>query len=160
VQLLWWIASRILPFDSRDNEIFGILVQCLSVGLAALWLLGHVLARGAWRTTFLGALGVAAGVILIAAISFNLGSSDVTLMFLFLLVILMLAVVLGFALAGRQCRHRCGPVWFGFWLAVWEVSCSLVGMVLLFVGYCLVTWDWPGYIPLVLASVAVGGRQD
>jgi hypothetical protein len=157
VQLLWWGVSNVLPFDSNSNELFGMLVHCLSVELAMLGLLGHLLARNSWLRTFLAALAVAVGVALAAACSFSLSLSDVMLQFLLVLLILTLATIVGLGLAALKCRRRYSGPRFGLHLALWMVLSSTVGMYLLFVVWCLTSGIVPGQIWPMVASVTMAG---
>lgn len=158
VSLLWRAVTRVLPaFSTSDNEMFRALVQCLVVELAALWLLGHALARGGRLKTFLGALVIEAGIAFVAVLSFSLGSLGAASQLPFILGMLTLAIVLGFALAGLMCRKRYIPVRFGLFLALWTVACSTASMFLLFVGWCVATSFWPGHTGQVAVSVTLAG---
>lgn len=157
VSLLWRAVTRVLPtFSTSDNETFRAAVQCLVVELAALWLLGHVLAHDGRLKTFLGALAIEAGIAFVAVLSFSLGSLDAALELVGLSV-LTLVIVPGFALAGLMCRKRYTSVRFGLFLALWTVAISTAGMFLFFVGFCVTTGFWPGQMGQVIASVALAG---
>jgi len=157
VSLLWRALTRILPaFSTSDNETFRAAVQCLVVELAALWLLGYVLARGGRLKTFLGALAIEAGIAFVAVLCFSLGSLDAALE-LVVLAVLTLVIVPGFALAGLMCRKRYTPVRFGLFQALWTVAISTAGMFVFFVGFCVATGFWPEQMGQVVASVALAG---
>ena len=113
--------------------------------------------RGGRLKTFLGVLVIEVGIAFVAVLSFSLGSLDAALQLSFVPCMLMLAIVLGFALAGLMCRKRYIPVRFALFLALWTVALSTAGMLLLFVGWCVATGFWPGHTGQVVASVALAG---
>jgi hypothetical protein len=133
VNWLWLILKKMLGFRSADAEMFNMLFYSLTVGIAILWLLAHKLGNRSRFVTFLLAFTIMAVVGLAGAISYGgLEFSQRTVSALILLAILVFAMLLGFVLAGWWCRKHYSGLRFMLYLALWTVSASLVGMLVIY----------------------------
>jgi hypothetical protein len=130
-----WLAflKWVLPSSVPPDESFNIFILALVIGSALLWLVGHLLAAGTWRRTLLGALAIMAGIAILTTLSFQFEISAYTLSMMGGLSVPLLAMIIGYALAGRLCQASYRPGKFGFWLAIGMVIPALAGTLVLMV---------------------------
>jgi len=147
----------VLPSSINPDESFNAFILSVAVGSALLWLVGHLLAGGTWRRTLLGALGIMVGVAILTALSFQFEISAYTLSVMGGLSIPMLAIVTGYALAGRRCRSSYRPGKFGFWLAIGMVLSAVAGGLVFIILQCTFMGAWPNSVVTLLGFAALGG---
>lgn len=154
-----WLAilNWVLPSDAAQDESIGAPMLSLAIGPALLWLLGHMLAGGTWRRTLLGALAVTTGVAILTTLSSRFEISAHTLSEMGGLSILMLALVGGYALAGRRCHGRYCRGRFVFWLAVWMVILAVSASLVFWIFQCTFMGLWSNPIIVLLGIAALAG---
>ncbi len=135
VNLLWSLFSKVLGVDSAGMVIFSVLFHSYTVGIAAVWLLGHKIANRRRFATFLLALAIMAVASLIGIVSYGMTDfSGEGLSILMCLGVLSLTMLLGFVLSGFMCRNRYSNLRFMLWLALWcEVACVASMLVFYFI---------------------------
>ena len=131
VNLLWLVFKKTLGFSSADAEMFGMVFNSLVVSITVLWLFAHKFGNRNRFVTFLLAFALMAVLILVGAISYyGLEFSQQAGGAVILLAILALAMLLGFVLAGWQCRNRYSGLRFVLYLAFWTVvTCLVIALV-------------------------------
>lgn len=154
-----WLAflKWVLPSSVPQDESFDTLILALAVGSALLWLVGHLLAAGTWRRTLLGALAVMAGIAILTTLSFRFEISAYTLSMMGGLSVPLLAMVIGYALAGRRCRTSYRPGKFGFWLATGMVIPAVAGGLAFMILQCAFMGILPANIDVTLVFGTLGG---
>ena len=146
----WWALAEVLPLDSLEHETSRIMILSLAVGLAMLWLIGRPLAGRTWTRSLLLAFAVAAGVVLLGAVSLGLTLSDRMIRFLSVAGVLMSAVAVGHVPACRGYRRH-GRAWrFGLSLGVWTIAASVVGMLVMMATWCTTCGGWLGDADYIL----------
>ena len=154
-----WLAllNGILPPAAAQDESISTFLLSLVIGSALLWLLGHHLAGGTWRRTLLAALSVTLGVAVLTALSFRFEISPYTVSLMGGLGIPMLAIVVGYATAGRRCHglHRRGR--FAFWLATGMAVPAVLASLVFIILQCTLMGTWPNDIVTLLGLAARAG---
>jgi MFS family permease len=140
--------------NQSDNIQFGIMIHTLAVGSAVLWLLAHRCAACGRRRILAAAMVVALAVGLVSGLSMGIGSGETLIATAFVAVI-MIATVLGYALAVRGYHAR--RAWrFLVWQAVGTVALSLTG-VLIVALISLLILGGAGSTGVFLVFVILGG---
>jgi hypothetical protein len=154
-----WLAilNGVLPPVASQDEFISAFILSLAIGSALLWLLGHRLAGGTWRRTLIGALSVTIGVGVLAALSFRFEISPYTVSVMGGLSIPMLAIVVGYAMAGRHCRKLYRRARFAFWLATWMVVPAVSASLVFIILQCTFMGTWPDSIVTLLGFAALAG---
>ncbi len=150
---LKWVLPASIPPDESVNSI----ILALAVGSALLWLIGHLLAGGTWRRTLLGALAIMAGIAILTTLSFQFEISAYTLSLMGGLSVPLLAMIIGYALAGRLCRASYRPGKFGFWLAIGMVIPAVAGALVFIVLQCAFMGILAANIGFTLVYGTLGG---
>lgn len=154
VSLGWFIFRSQMGGVSSDNIVFGVMVHALAVGSATLWLLAHRLAAGAWYRTLPAATAVTLGVALVGGLSSGIGSGEMIAALVFTCV-MMVATVLGYALAVRGYRTR--RAWrFLAWQAAGTIALCFAGVSIMALILLLILGG-PDNIGEVLAAVVPAG---
>jgi hypothetical protein len=160
VAYLGWLAFRAaMGGNEHDNILFGIMICTLAVGSAVLWLLAHRLAAGRWYKTLLAATGVVLGVALVGGLSLGV-ESDEMILAMVLIGMMLIATVLGYALAVWGYRTR--RAWrFLVFQAVGTIGASFVGALLMTLIVAFIIQDGPDNVAqflmgMVLAGLVVG----
>ena len=139
VNLLWLVFKKALGFSSADAEMFGMVFNSLVVSITVLWLFAHKLGNRNRFVTFLRALALMAVLGLVGAISYcGLTFSQQTEGALIILTMLALAMLLGFVMAGWQCRNRYSSLRFMLYLAFWTVAVCLASMLVVFLTVSII----------------------
>jgi hypothetical protein len=154
VNLVWSALVLISKPATSDQELLGAMALSLAVGSAVLWLLGHRLANCTRGKAMLVALGATVGVA-VAGIVPVLDSAAAIVTHTSLLGILMWAMVLGYALAGRMSRHTYHATRFILLLAAGTVVFSMLGILLWCLLGFVVTGDWPTNVFSALAEICL-----
>jgi len=158
VNLLWFGFVKLLRFPSSARVLYDPLFASYTVGITVLWLLAHKLGNRNRFVTFLLALIIMIVVGLVGLASYGTGVSfNETTLFLMFLVILALAVLIGFILAARLCQKRYGGLRFTLWLALWTVISSVVAMLTFMAIMLLVEGRLPSDLTSMLLQVLVVG---
>ena len=158
VNLLWFGFVKLLRFPSSARVLYDPLFVSYTVGVAILWLLAHKLGNRNRFVTFLLALIIMIVVGLVGLASYGTGVSfDETALFLMFLVILALAVLIGFVLAARLCQKHYGGLRFTLWLALWTVISSVSAMLTFMVIMLLVGGRLPNDLTSILLQVLIVG---
>lgn len=150
--LKWVLPSSMNPDDSFNTFIFS-----LAIGSALMWVVAHLLAGGTWRRTLFGALGMMAGVAILAALSSRFEISAYTLSLMGGLSIPLLATVAGYAMAGRKCRKSYRRAKFVLWLATWMMIPSAAGTLVFIILQSAFMGIWPNNLVKMLGFAALGG---
>jgi len=157
VNLLWLVFKKTLGFSSADAEMFGMVFNSLVVSITVLWLFAHKLGNRNRFLTFLWAFALMAVIGLVGAISYcGLTFSQQTEGALIILTMLALAMLLGFVLAGWQCRNRYSSLRFVLYLAFWTVTACIV-TALVISSTVFIIQQTPVSISAVLLMVPVVG---
>jgi hypothetical protein len=153
----WLILAAVALPTMPDVEMLRVMTLSLAVGAGVLWLTGNALASYGWFTKLILASGIAGGTALIGMLSFSRDPSTQPIQFALLLWVLMLAMVLGSALAGRMCRRHYSPARFILLLAVWTIAPATVGLLLLFtVSFVTASDGFYHVIRVLMETAAVG----
>jgi len=133
VNLLWTITSKLLPFGAADAEMINMLMDSLILGIAVVWLLADKLGNRNRFVTFLLALSVMlvfgfAGIISYSALEF----SQKTIGYAIIFIVIAIAMLVGFALAGRQCRKYYSGPRFALWLCVCNIAACMILLLVYF----------------------------
>ncbi len=143
---------------STDTEMFGMMFNSLVVGITILWLFAHKLGNRNRFVTFLLAFAVMAVLILVGAIFYyGLEFSQQTGMAVILLAMSALVMLLGFVLAGRQCRNRYSGLRFVLYLALWTVAACLASMLVFYLTVFIIIQQAPVPISTVLPMALIVG---
>jgi hypothetical protein len=146
-----------MGFRSADAEMFGMVFNSLVVSITVLWLFAHKLGNRNRFVTFLRALALMAVIGLVGAISFcGLTFSQQTGGAMIILAMLASAMLLGFVLAGWQCRNRYSGLRFVLYLAFWTVTACIV-TALVISSTVFIIQQTPVSISAVLLMVPVAG---
>jgi len=157
VNLLWLGFVKLLHFPSSAKAQFDPLFASYTVGISVLWLFAHKLGNRNRFVTFLRALALMTALGLIGAISYyGLNFSQQTVGTLILLVMSALVMLLGFVLAGWQCRNRYSSLRFVLYLAFWTVAACLVSTLVLY-SVTFIIQQAPVSISVVLLMISVVG---
>ena len=157
VNLLWLAFKKVMVFGSADIEMFGMVFNSLVVGITVLWLFAHKFGNRNRFVTFLLALALMAVLGLVGAISYcGLTFSQQTGGEVIILAMLPLAVLLGFVLAGWQCRNRYSGLRFVLYLALWTVAVCLAS-TLVFYPIVFIIQQVPVPISTVLLVALIAG---
>ena len=129
---MWLAFKKAMGFRSAEADLFGMVFNTLVVSITVLWLFAHKLSNRNRFLTFLRAFALMAVLGLLGAISFcGLTFSQQTVGAMIILAILALAMLLGFVLAGWQCRNRYSSLRFVLYLALWTVTgCLVIALVI------------------------------
>ncbi len=139
VNLLWLVFKKAMGFRSADAEMFGMVFNSLVVSITVLWLFAHKLGNRNRFLTFLWAFALMAVLGLVGAISFyGLTFSQQTVGALILLAMSALVILLGFVMAGWQCRNRYSSLRFMLYLAFWTVAVCLASMLVVFLTVSII----------------------
>ncbi len=132
VNLLWLVFKKAMGFRSTDAEMFGMVFNSLVVSITVLWLFAHKLGNRNRFVTFLLALALMAVLTLVGTVSYvGLEFSQQTVVAVILLAMSALVMLLGFVLAGWQCRNRYSSLRFVLYLALWTVvTCLVITLVI------------------------------
>ncbi|MHC4457110.1 MAG: hypothetical protein ACYS0I_08455 [Planctomycetota bacterium] len=159
VNLLWLVVKDTSDFRIADTEMFNITFQSLVIGITALWLLAHKLDNRNRFFTFLSALAVLAAIGLLGTISLS-GFSQKTIASITILAVLVLAMLLGFTLAGWLCRKHYSDLRFIALLAL----CNVIVCIMVMLAYAgvsiavtLIQGYMPGYSSLLLLQALSRG---
>lgn len=154
-----WLAilTWVLPPVAAQDESLSAFILALAIGSALLWLVGHVLAGGTWRRTLIGALSVTTGVAILTALSFRFEVSAYTISMMGGQSIPMLALVVGYAMAGRHCRGLHHGARFALWLATWMVVPAVAAFLVFTVLQSAFLGSWPTSIVTLLGFAALAG---
>lgn len=157
VNLLWLVFKKAMGFSSADAGMFGMVFNSLVVSITVLWLFAHKLGNRNRFLTFLWAFALMAVIGLVGAISFfGLIFSQQTFATLILLTMLASAMLLGFVLAGWQCRNRYSSLRFVLYLAFWTVTACIVTALVVYLTAFIIQ-QIPVSISKVLLMVSVVG---
>ena len=157
LNLLWLAFKKVMVFGSADIEMFGMLFNSLVVTITVLWLFAHKFGNRNRFLTFLRAFALMAVLGLVGAISYcGLTFSQQTGGAVIILAILALAMLLGFVLAGWQCRTRYSSLRFMLYLAFWTVTVCLASM-LVFYPIVFIIQQVPVPISTVLLVALIAG---
>ncbi|MHC4395688.1 MAG: hypothetical protein ACYS1A_08535 [Planctomycetota bacterium] len=152
LSLLWFGLKKMLPFDTSDEVMLDQVVYWLIAGVAMLFLLGHKVGNHNQVVTFLLALVVMSipcviGVVSYGGFEFSQEMAASVIMF----AVLTLTMLVGFILAGWQCRKCYSSSRFMLWLAVWIWVASVV-FVLSYIGFLLTAVS---YFALSLSKLVI-----
>ncbi len=157
LNLLWLAFKKVMVLGSADIEMFGMVFNSLVVSITVLWLFAHKLANRNRFVTFLLALALMAVLGLVGAISYcGLTFSQQTGGEVIILAMLALAMLLGFVLAGWQCRNRYSGLRFVLYLALWTVAACLAS-TLVFYPIVFIIQQVPVPISTVLLVALIVG---
>ena len=157
LNLLWLAFKKVMVFGSADIEMFGMVFNSLVVSITVLWLFAHKLGNRNRFVTFLLALALMAVLGLVGAISYcGLTFSQQTGGEVIMLAMLALAMLLGFVLAGWQCRNRYSGLRFVLYLALWTVTVCLAS-TLVFYPIVFIIQQVPVPISTVLLVALIAG---
>lgn len=157
LNLLWLAFKKVMVFGSADIEMFGMVFNSLVVGITVLWLFAHKLGNRNRFVTFLLALALMAVLSLVGAISYcGLTFSQQTGGEVIILAMLALAMLLGFVLAGWQCRNHYSGLRFVLYLALWTVAVCLAS-TLVFYPIVFIIQQVPVPISTVLLVALIAG---
>jgi len=137
--LLWlgFVFLLNIPFSAKAQ--FDPIIVSYSVGIAMLWLLVHKFGNRKRLVRFIFAFGVMAVIGIVGSISYaGLEFSQQNFALLMMLAILSFAMLLGFVMAGWQCRNRYGHVRFILWLAFWTIVSTLMCILVFYSIFFLV----------------------
>ncbi len=149
VLLAWFVLARAIGGNSSDRMAFGTMVQAFAVGCAALWLLAHCFAGGAWYGALLKAFGVGLSVALVGGASLGFGSEGTASTMV--LAVAMVSTVAAYALAVRGYRSR--RVWLFLTLqAVGTAVACLAGTILAMSVFLFIVDDQPFDMGRILAA--------
>ncbi|MEN6575477.1 MAG: hypothetical protein ABFD90_03975 [Phycisphaerales bacterium] len=151
----WFVFASMMGGTSSDRAMFDVMILTLAVGSATLWLLAHRLALGAWYKRLLAAMGIGLGVALVGGLWFGFGA-DETIDAMVLSGVMMIAMVLGYALAVRGYRSRLAWRFLLFQAAGNVVACLAGALVCVFVLMFIVA-NGVGSIHIFLMAAVVGG---
>lgn len=104
------------------------LFNSFTIGIALLWLLAHKLGNRNRFITFLFALIIMITISIVGQVSYG-EFSEQTIIFLFFIIFLSLAVLISFVLTGWRCRIKYTGLRFILWLALWSIISSLAAMM-------------------------------
>jgi hypothetical protein len=154
-----WLALLygVLPPEAAQDESISAFILSLVIASALLWLLGDRLARGTWRRTLLGALGMTIGVAVLTALSLRSEMSSYTASLMGGLSVPMLAIVAGYALAGRYCHRLYRRTTFAFWLAIGMAVAGPFGSLVFIILQCTLMRTWPNEAVTLLGLAAMAG---
>ena len=157
VNLLWLAFKKAMGFRSAEAEMFGMVFNSLVVSITVLWLFAHKLGNRNRFVTFLRAFALMAVLGLVGAISYcGLTFSQQTGGAMIILAMLASAMLLGFVLAGWQCRNRYSGLRFVLYLAFWTVTACIV-TALVISSTAFIIQQIPISISKVLPMVSVVG---
>lgn len=157
VNLLWLGFVKLLHFPSSARIQFDPLFASYTMGVTVLWLFAHKLGNRNRFLTFLWAFALMTVLGLVGAMSYcGLNFSQQIFGALMLLVMSALVILLGFVMAGRQCRNRYSSLRFMLYLAFWTVAACLVSMLVVFLTVSIIQ-QTPVSISVVLLMVPVVG---
>jgi hypothetical protein len=111
---------------------FDMLFNAFTIGIAMLWLLAHKLGNRNRFITFILALIVMIFISIVGQVTYG-EFSEQTIIFLFFIIFLSLALLISFVLAGWRCRDKYTGLRFILWLALWSVIASLITMMVFMV---------------------------
>ncbi|MCH7559047.1 MAG: hypothetical protein IIB56_16565 [Planctomycetes bacterium] len=155
LNLLWLAFKKVMVLGSADIEMFSMVFNSLVVSITVLWLFAHKLGNRNRFVTFLLALALMAVLGLIGAISYcGLTFSQQTVGALILLAMSALAMLLGFVLAGWQCRNRYSGLRFVLYLALWTiVTCLASTLVIYSTVFIIQQTPIPIFTVLLMVSI-------
>ena len=157
VWLLWVWARQAANLPSSVSGAFGTMVLSVTIGMALFWLMGHWLtARSGW-VVLLKAFLVGAAVALLGALSLGWGASDLVVQVVLVVYALVSVAIVSFAMAGRFCRVRYGPIRFTLSLAVFMLLGAVAVFVALFLAIALLMEGMPDDLGAVLLQVLLVG---
>jgi len=151
----WRFFAAIVGGSAGDRAVFDILIYSLAVGSAVLWLLAHRLARRTWRGTLLAAMAVAVLVAMIGGLSLGIESDEIAFVVV-LLVAMMVATVLGYALAIRGSGARHAGRFLAF-QAIGTLAAALAGVFLSLLIMTFILDTGPQSLSGFMEAVLVGG---
>lgn len=134
LSVLWFLITQMMNFSSSaDIVTFNMMFNSLAAGIALLWLFTPELGRlNPWFAFFLSMILIMM-FFLVGIVSYHgFGFSQDTIVVLTMLVVLALAMLFGFILAGWRCRKRYGPVRFMLWLAIWMVIICVISILVFY----------------------------
>lgn len=155
--VVWLAFKKISGMGSADAELFDMLFQSLTIGLAILWLLAHKLAAWSALLRFLLAAFVMIAIAVLGAVSFGLTLSDQGATALAFLIGIVFSVLVGLVLARWCCPKRLAAGRFMGWLALWTVIGSTATMYVAFLSWSAITSRWPSDIVDAVMQVAITG---
>jgi len=156
VNLIWFGFVKLLNFPSLTIMQFNLLFNSLTVGITLLWLLAHKLGNRNRFITFLLALIIMI-VISIIGQATNGKFSEQTIIFLSFIIVLSLAVLISFVLAGWRCRTNYNGLRFILWLALWSIIASLAAMMIFMVFAWIVQRPPINMLKSILLQVLIMG---
>ena len=130
INILWLGFSKVLNFPSSVKMQFDMLFNAFTIGIAMLWLLAHKLGNRNRFITFILALIVMIFISIVGQVTYG-EFSEQTIIFLFFIIFLSLALLISFVLAGWHCRDKYTGLRFILWLALWSIIASLTAMIIL-----------------------------
>jgi len=156
--LLWLGFVTLLNFPSIARVQYDPLVASYTAGISVLWLLAHKLGNRNRLVTLLLALliMIVVGFAGLASYNMNVFSDDIIMLFTFL-IILSLAVLVGFVLAALLCRKHYNSLRFILWLAFWTVINSVTAMLTFMVIMFIIRGRLPSNWTSMLLQVLIVG---
>jgi hypothetical protein len=132
--LAWFLLKAAVRIPSPQLYPFDMMVHCLVMGLAVLWLLASGLCWFRGGTRFLVSLGIVCVVTGLEVLSSASTSLPETMFLLTSPVILVALLLNALAATARQCREDHSPVRFMLRLGLW----TTIGGVIVAVGYFVI----------------------
>jgi hypothetical protein len=150
VYVAWPIGAFVLEVSASNREVFRMMALSLAVGSAALWLVGHVLARCTKWTALVLALGLGLSIALVGVLSvFDFSARTISLALM--LGFLVPAMILAYPLAGRKARNNYSPTRLILLLAGATAAVSAAGMPLWYLTGTAASGNWPRNFLAMLA---------
>ncbi len=123
VNILWIIFKKVMSMPLAESYLYYMVFNSFTVGIAVLWLLGHILGKLNGIVVFLTALAIMIVIGILCLISYGcVEFSNQTIGVIALQAILILSLLPGFALTRWRCRKRYGNIRFmlnlGFWIMI------------------------------------------
>jgi len=132
--LEWFLLKAILRIPSPQLYPFDMMVHCLVVGLAVLWLLAPTLGQFRGGVRFVVSLGLVCAVTSLEVLSSASTSSQETMILLTSPVLLAALLLTALTATARQCRQDHRLVRFMLRLGLW----TTIGGVIVAVGYFVI----------------------
>jgi hypothetical protein len=133
LNLLWLALKKATALGPAEAEMPNMAFNSMSIGITVLWLFAHKLGNRKRFVTFLMAFSLMGVLGIVGTVSYlGLEFSQQTDGGLILLAISVLALLLGFALAGWGCQNCYSGLRFVLYLAFWTVAASLACTLVLY----------------------------
>ncbi|MBA7606224.1 hypothetical protein ES703_13372 [subsurface metagenome] len=156
VNLFWFGFVKLINFPSSIMMQFDMLFNTFTIGIALLWLFAHKLGNRNRFITFLLASIVMIVISIIGQVTYG-EFSEQTIIFLFFIIFLSLALLISFVLTGWRCRVKYTGLRFILWLALWSIIAPLAAMMILVVFTMIVKRPPISMLKSILLQVLITG---